>query len=143
VRGIYKWWSAIVVVAIVAQIGAAGYGAFYVAKRADDTGESVSHDQFENAWDFHAGFGYIVVLGLLILLVLALIARLGRPRIWLPLGLAVAGILQVIFAWLGDGVPGLGFLHPINAFAILAMAGANARLAWGAAPPAPASAPAA
>ena len=140
---LYRYWAWIVFAAVCLQVGFAGYGAFYVAKRADDTGESVSHDQFENAWDFHAGFGYIVVLGLLILLVLALIARLGRPRIWLPLGLAVAGILQVIFAWLGDGVPGLGFLHPINAFAILAMAGANARLAWGAAPPAPASAPAA
>ena len=142
-RSIYKWWSALVVVAILVQVGAAGYGAFYVAKHADDEGEFVTHKQFEHGWDFHAGFGYIVVLGLLILLVLALIARLGRPRIWLPLGLAVAGILQVIFAWLGDGVPGLGFLHPINAFAILAMAGANARLAWSAAPPASASAPAA
>ena len=130
-RAIYKYWAALVVVGILAQIGAAGYGAFYVASKLDEkTDPPLSHEGFEHGWDFHSGLGYIVVLGLLIMLVLGLLARLGRPWIWLPVALAVAGILQVLFAWFGSSAPGVGFLHPLNAFLILALAGANARIAW-------------
>ena len=69
--------------AVIFQIGLAGYGAFFVAGKEEDPGDFVTHKQFEDGWDFHAGFGYIVVLGGLIALVLALVARLGRPRVLL------------------------------------------------------------
>ena len=130
VRTIYRYWAALVFAAVLVQVGAAGYGAFYVAKHLDDKGETLDHKHFEHAWNFHTGFGYFVVLGILIMLVLGLIGRLGRPRIWLPVALAVAGILQVIFAWIGGSVPALGFLHPINALLIFALSGANAHAAW-------------
>ena len=61
-RSIYKFWAALLVLAIVVQIGAAGYGAFYVAGRLDDKGEVLTHKGFENGWDFHSGFGYFVFL---------------------------------------------------------------------------------
>jgi hypothetical protein len=132
---VYKFWSALVVVAIIVQVGAAGYGSFYVASKLDDKKDvPLSHKGFSHGWDFHAGFGYIVVLGLLIMLVLALIARLGRPWIWLPVTLAVLGIIQVLLAWIGSATPAVGVLHPINAFLILALAGANASRAWRTAP---------
>ena len=80
-KAVYKWWSTLLVAAVIVQIGFAGYGAFFVAGKEEDPGDFVTHKQFEDGWDLHAGFGYIVVLGGLIALVLALIARLGRPRV--------------------------------------------------------------
>jgi Family of unknown function (DUF6220) len=129
-RTIYRYWTAVVFLAVLAQVGAAGYGAFYVAKRADDEGETLSHKAFEHGWDFHAGFGYIAIFAMLILLALALLARLGRPRIWLPLALAVAGVLQVVWAEVGRSVNALGFLHPLNALAIFTLSGLIAHRAW-------------
>ena len=35
-QALYKWWSGLLLVAVVLQIGFAGYGAFYVANKVDD-----------------------------------------------------------------------------------------------------------
>jgi lipopolysaccharide export LptBFGC system permease protein LptF len=129
-RTIYRYWAVVVFVAVLTQVGAAGYGAFYVAKRVDDTGETLTHEQFENGWDFHSAFGYVVVIGILVLLVLALASRMPRPHIWAPVALAVAGILQIVWAEVGRSVNGLGFLHPINALFIFALAGLIAHRTW-------------
>jgi hypothetical protein len=129
-RTIYRYWSAVVFLGVLAQVGSAGYGAFYVAKRADDKGETLTHKAFEHGWDFHSGFGYIVIFGMLVLLAFGLVGRLGRPLIWWPLALAVAGILQVVFAGLGTSVPGLGFLHPLNALVIFTLSALIAHRSW-------------
>jgi hypothetical protein len=126
----YRYWAAVIFLGVLAQIGAAGYGAFYVAKHADDEGETLTHHQFEHGWDFHSGFGYLVVIGMLILLALGLLGRLGRPLIWWPLALAVAGILQIVWAEVGRSVPGLGFLHPLNALVIFGLSGLIAHRSW-------------
>ena len=39
-------------------------------------------------------------------------------------------VLQVLLAWLGAAVAGLGFLHPINALAIFAVTGMLTHRAW-------------
>jgi hypothetical protein len=130
VRAAYRYGTVIVFLAVLAQVGAAGYGAFYTANKLQDKGDTLSHEGFDHGWDFHSGFGYIVVLAMIVLLLLGLAAKLGKPRIYLPIALAVAGIVQVLLAWLGEHVPGLGFLHPINALLIFAMSGAAAHMAW-------------
>jgi hypothetical protein len=129
-RSIYKYWAGLVFLAVLAQVGAAGYGAFYVTKRLDDKGETLTHEGFEHGFDFHAGFGYITILGMLILLALAIVGRFGRPPIWWPLVLAVAGVAQVFLAELGRAVPGLGFFHPLNALLIFTLSGLIAHRAW-------------
>ena len=129
-RAVYRYATVVVFLAVLAQVGAAGYGAFYTANKLDDTGDTLTHDGFEHGWDFHSGFGYIVVGAMIVLLLIGLAAKLGKPRIFLPIALAVAGILQVVLAWLGESVPGLGFLHPLNALVIFAMSGAAAHMAW-------------
>src|SRR5438045_3175441 len=129
-RTIYRYWTAVVFLGVLAQVGAAGYGAFYVAKRADDKGETLTHKAFEHGWNFHSGFGYVVIIGMLILLALALLSRLGRPLIWWPLALAVAGVLQVVFAEVGRSVNVLGFLHPLNALVIFSLSGLIAHRSW-------------
>ena len=71
----------------------------------------------------HIGLGYLVVLSFLVLLILAAIARVGRPRlVWSAL-LFGLGILQVLLAWFGFEVPAIGALHPINALLIAGLAG--------------------
>lgn len=129
-NSVYKWWSTLLVAAVIFQIGLAGYGAFFVAGKEEDPGDFVTHKQFEDGWDFHAGFGYIVVLGGLIALVLALIARLGRPRVLLALGVALLFVVQVVLAWIGSEVAVVGALHPINAMVLAGLTGAIAARCW-------------
>ena len=129
-RTIYRYWAAIVFVAVLVEVGAAGYGAFYSANHLKDKGDTFTHEGFEHGWDFHTGFGYIAILGMLILLALALAARLGRRRIWWTLALAVAGVVESVFAFLGDDHPAAGFLHPLNALVIFTLSGLIAHQAW-------------
>jgi TRAP-type C4-dicarboxylate transport system permease small subunit len=126
---IYRWWSWLLVLAILVQVGFAGYGAFDVASNAEDG--TVNEDSFEDSWGLHLGFGYLVVLIGLVLLVITLIARPGRRRVWHVVALAALLVLQVILAWIGESVPGLGFLHPINALVLFGLATWNAWVAWG------------
>ena len=125
-NSVYKWWSTRLVVAVIFQIGLAGYGAFFVAGKEEDPGDFVTHKQFEDGWDFHAGFGYIVVLGGSIALVLALIARLGRRRVLLALGVALLFVVpgRSRRDRLGSAV--VEALHPIDAMVLAGLTGAIA-----------------
>jgi hypothetical protein len=129
-RAVYRYATVVVFLAVLAQVGAAGYGAFYTANKLEDNGDTLTHEGFEHGWDFHSGFGYIVVGAMIVLLLIGLAAKLGRPRIYLPVALAIAGVVQVLLARLGESVPGLGFLHPLDALVIFAMSGAAAHVAW-------------
>jgi hypothetical protein len=127
-RAVYRVWATIVFLAIVVQVGFAGYGAFYVAHKVDKG--VVNESKFEDGFGLHAGFGYLVVLGGLVLLLIALAARVGKRRILQTLGLFGLLIVQVLLAWIGFGVPAVGALHPINALAIFAFAGYLASTEW-------------
>ena len=136
---VYRFWAAIVFLAVVVQVGFAGYGAFDVAKTVDEG--TVNTDQFEDAFGLHIAFGYLVVLMGLVLLVLSLVARRGRREAGGLFGLLV---LQVLLAWFGFEVPAIGFFHPVNALFIFGLSGWIAWTAWRgrAATPAVPSAPA-
>lgn len=129
-RQAYRYATVVVFLAVLAQVGAAGYGAFYVSNKLSDKGDVLDHEGFDHGWSFHTGFGYVVVVAMIVLLLIGLAARLGKPRIYLPTALAIAGVVQILLAWLGESVPGLGFLHPINALVIFALSGAAAHMAW-------------
>ena len=115
---VYKYLAGLVFLAVIVQIGFAGYGAFAVAKDTD--GGTVNEDRFEDVFGMHAGFGYLVVLLGLILLVVSLIARHRVKHTLILFGLL---ILQVLLAWFGFEVPWIGFFHPINAMAIAGLSG--------------------
>jgi hypothetical protein len=125
---VYRWWSWLVALAVVVQVGLAGYGAFYVANKVED--ETVDEDKFEDGFGPHMGFGYLVVLLGLILLVITLIARPGRRRVWRSVILAGLLIVQPPLAWIGSGAPAAGALHPLNALAIFGLSVWNAWEAW-------------
>jgi hypothetical protein len=129
-RAIYKYLSALLVLGVLVQIGFAGYGAFFASNRLEDKGDTLGYEPFDQAWRFHTDWGYIVVYATVALFLLGLIARIGRPRIWFALALAVAGVVQLFLAYLGEDHPQAGFLHPLNAFVILALSGAIANRTW-------------
>jgi Family of unknown function (DUF6220) len=130
---IYRYLAAVVVLGVLAQIAAAGYGAFYAAERLDVEGDqhkTINDDTFQDGFDFHSGFGYLVILATIVLFLLALAARVGKPRIWWNLALPLLGIVQVILAWAGTDSPFVGSLHAVNAVVMLGLAGSLARAAW-------------
>ena len=125
-RAVYRYWSWLVLLAVVVQVGFAGYGAFSVANDIDDKG-SVDEDMFGDAFGPHAALGYLVVLSGLILLILALVARHRIKHSAILFGLL---ILQVLLAWFGFGIPAIGFFHPVNALVIFGLSGSIAFFEW-------------
>ena len=112
----------VVLVMVVLQIGFAGYGAFYAAHKLEDEGSSITDKTFQDGFGLHAGFGYLVILAGLVLMIIGLIAGIGKWRLGkhgLLFGLL---FLQLWLAWIGFEVPfPVGFLPPINAFLILGL----------------------
>jgi hypothetical protein len=78
----------------------------------------------------HAGFGYMLELLPLILLVVGLIAQLGRRPAFLAAGIFGLFILQSVFVALRDTMPEVAALHPVNGFLITFLAIVLARDAW-------------
>jgi hypothetical protein len=146
-RAIYKFWVTILVVAVALQIFFAGYGAFDTADKLSSEGSTVNEKSFEDSFGPHIGFGYLIFLGTLVLLLISFGTR-DRRRILRSLGLVGLLILQILLAWTGANVPYvMGGLHPLNAFVILGFAGSIAYREWkgghmDAAEPVPAAPPA-
>ena len=112
-RAIYRYWLTILWLAVVAQIAGAAYGAFYAAQKLGDQKGSdehklISEKTFDHGFGFHTGFGYLIFLGAVLLLLLALAARLGKRQILLSLAVPLLVVLQIVLAWISEGVHGVG-----------------------------------
>jgi hypothetical protein len=134
-RTIYRYWIALLFLAVVAQIAAAAYGGFYSADKlgaqmGSDEQKMISEKAFDHGFGFHNGFGYLIFLGAVVLLLLALGARLGRRRILLSLSVPVAVAVQIVLAWASESVHGIGILHGLNALVIFGLTGSMAGQAW-------------
>ncbi|HMC49423.1 MAG TPA: DUF6220 domain-containing protein [Solirubrobacterales bacterium] len=115
---------------MIVQIGAAGYGAFYAADKADPG--PVTHHAFDHGWSFHDGFGYIVFYAAIVSFALAIIGRFPRKRVLEITGLPLLIAAQIGLAAGGESVPAIGVLHPVVAFIILGFAGRLAfEAGWG------------
>ena len=129
-RQAFKVLTSLLFVAVVVQVGVAGYGAFNAIDKADKD-KTVTKKTIENGFDPHGIVGTLVLLLMLLLLLTALIGRLGPLYAKWTAGLFVLGLLQVLFAYLGTkSAPVGGFLHGINALAIYAAAALLAHRAW-------------
>ncbi|MBA2740487.1 MAG: hypothetical protein H0U46_00575 [Actinobacteria bacterium] len=130
-RTVYRWWSVVLFVLVVVQVGLAGYGAFYAANKLEDEGATIDEDVFFDGFGLHAGMGYLVILAGLVFLVIGVIAGYGRWRLGWHGSLAGLLILQILLAWFGFEVPAVfGFLHPVNALLIFAISGWLAWTQW-------------
>jgi hypothetical protein len=127
-RAIYRFWVSLLALAVVLQIGFAGYGAFDTADKVD--GGTVDQDSFEDSFGPHIGFGYLIFLGAIVLLLLSFGAR-GKQRILRSVAALVLVVIQILLAWFGGSAPYIfGALHPINAFIILGFLGSIAYREW-------------
>jgi type IV secretory pathway VirB6-like protein len=133
-RQTFNVLTSLLFVAVVVQVGVAGYGAFNAIDKADKDGP-ITKKQIENGFDPHGLFGTIVLALILLVVITAAIGRFGPFYIRISVGLVVLGILQVLFAWLATKSASVGFLHGINALAIYAAAALLAHRAWTDRPP--------
>ncbi len=130
-RVLYRWWVALIFLLVVVQVGFAGYGAFNAANKLEDEGSTISEETFADGWELHLALGYLIILAGLVLLVIGLAAGIGKWRLGWHGVLAGLVILQLFLAWFGYGVPAVfGFLHPVNALVIVAVAGMLAVTEW-------------
>jgi Family of unknown function (DUF6220) len=127
-RAVYRYWISILALTVVTQIAFAGYGAFYTVEKVHDA--SINEDIFDDGWGLHIGFGYLVFLGAVLAVILALLARPGKRVVLMTVGLLALVIVQIVLAWIGGSVPAVGALHPINAFIILGLTGTLAGSQW-------------
>jgi len=70
----------------------------------------------------HAMFGYSMIIGAIILLVLTFAARLSRRTKLLAAGVLFLTALQPVLALIRSPIPVLAALHPVNALIIFALA---------------------
>ena len=131
----YRYWVTLIWLAVVAQIAGAAYGAFYAADKLGDQSGSdeqkmISEKAFDHGFGFHTGFGYLIFLGSVLLLLIALAARLGRRRILFAAAVLVAVALQIVLAWISESVHGVGILHGLNALVVFGLTGYLTGEAW-------------
>lgn len=127
-RTVYWIWSMVVLVMVVLQIAFAGYGAFYATDKLSEDGSTITDETFADGFELHTGFGYLVFLAGAVLLILGLIAGVGRWRLGKHGVLFLLLFVQIQLAWIGGDSPAVGGLHPLNAFVILGLTGA---IVWG------------
>jgi hypothetical protein len=139
-KSVLRWWTIVLPALVVVQITLVGVGAFHATHTIDDKfGNTVPpdcasscgkalNDSIGNWFGPHVAFGYILFL----IAVLYGIVSLFGDRRQKKIGGITAGlfVVQVLLAWLGDGIPALGWLHPLNALLILGFTGRNAYVAW-------------
>lgn len=78
----------------------------------------------------HRDFGYVFGWLTLLILVLALVGRMPRRITGLSLVILVLFSLQSVFVVLRPTIPAVAALHPLNGFAILAVAWITTRSSW-------------
>jgi Family of unknown function (DUF6220) len=127
-RTVYRYLALLLAIAVLVQIGSSGYGAFNAADKSDPG--PLSEHQFSKGFDFHDGFGYVIFLGAIVLLLLAMGARLGRRRVGMSVVLVLLLVVQILLAWAGETHAWVGIFHPLNAFLILGLAGRITFEAW-------------
>jgi hypothetical protein len=133
-QAIYRWWATWVFVAIIVQIGLAGYGAFYVAGKTDDNGVVNANTSFDHAFGPHIFWGYFAVgVSILVLTVIGLVGGIGKWRLGRQGILFLLFFLQVVLAGAGDATPYAGFFHPVNALVIFTLSGSIVYTTWKAA----------
>ena len=131
-KAAFRIWASLVLLAVIVQVGLAGYGAFHAVDVSDDKG-AISKKGVEHGFNPHAALGYVILLAALVLLLLAFLARRqspggARPK-WAGILLALL-VVQVLLAWLGGAVAGLGVLHAMNALAVAGVAGSLTGREW-------------
>jgi hypothetical protein len=113
IHGVVAW---AVVAAIVVQVWLAG--------------SAIPQLGGDGSFKTHVDFGYLIGLFILILLIVAVVARAGRRRIGLAAGLLVLYVVQSSLPYMDEGLPAAAAFHPVNALVMFGLAIWYARAVW-------------
>ena len=119
---VYVYLSALFVVGVLAQVFLAGVGVF---------GMNTPKGADSSSFDAHRGFGFVLMVISLLLLVLALVARQSMRTTISTLVLALLTVIaQSVLASLGDNNKWVGGLHALDGMLILLLSLWIAVLGW-------------
>src|SRR6476660_5370017 len=99
-RQAFKVLTSLLFVAVVVQVGVAGYGAFNAIDKADKD-KTVTKKTIENGFDPHGVIGMVVVAVLVLLVLSALAGKVGATYVKASVVLLALGLLQWLFGYLG------------------------------------------
>ncbi len=118
-RSIWATLIVLFIVAIPVQFYLAGHGAMEGAHAAD---KSIA--VMKNAWDPHTALGTLMLLVSLLILLVALAARLPRPVLGHTAGLFVSMVVQFVLPLLNDSASTrwIAALHALNALLVTGLA---------------------
>jgi Mn2+/Fe2+ NRAMP family transporter len=120
-RNIHRYVLSIFTLGVIVQFFLAGLGVFRVNHGASDA-------RFDHVFAPHKALGNALFVVALLVLVAALVARLGRGQALLGLVLALLVFVQSILA--NDGPSWVRAFHPVVAVLILALAGSFTGRLW-------------
>jgi hypothetical protein len=121
VRTVHRVLLSVFTLGVIVQFFLAGLGVFRVDHGASDA-------RFDHVFSPHRTLGNVLFLIALLVLLAALLARLGRTRVLLSLVLPLLVYLQFVFA--NNGPSWFRALHPVNAVLVLALAGSFTGRLW-------------
>jgi len=121
VRSVHRVLLSVFTLGVVVQFFLAGLGVFRVQ-------HGVSDARFDHVFSPHRALGNVLLIVALLVLVAALVARLGRGQALLALVLALLVFLQSVLA--NNGPSWVRALHPVVAVLILALAGSFTGRLW-------------
>jgi Family of unknown function (DUF6220) len=121
VASVHRVLLSVFTLGVIVQFFLAGLGAFRV-----QDGASSSH--FDHVWGPHRTRGNVLFIVGLLVLVAAIVARLGRTRVLLSLVLPLLVFVQSVLA--NNGPSWVRAFHPVVAVIILALAGQFTGRLW-------------
>src|SRR4051812_34262803 len=104
-RAAFRILASLTSLAVIVQVGFAGYGAFNAIDKADN-GQSVTKKTIEDGFDPHGFLGTVVLVLMLILVLVALAAHVHQRIATI---LLVLGIVQALLAWGATSAAWVGF----------------------------------
>lgn len=127
-RSAFRLLTSVLWLAVVVQVGLAGYGAFRAIHKADTT--PISKKAIEDGFNAHAALGTLILVVMLALLIVAAAGRLGAIWVRFSAAILALGVLLMILGIASTSVSWLGFLHTVTALALFALSGLLAHRAW-------------
>ena len=132
-RAVYRYLAALFLAGVVAEFFLAGLGVFRTMLGATAVGTTLTRAAFDHSFQPHLLLGDLLFGAGLLLLVVALLARLGRREVLTALGLLILLAVQATFAFTGPAA--VRALHPLLALLVLGTAAAINVRAFRAGPP--------
>ncbi len=125
-RSTYRVLALTVAVGVVLQAAFIAFGFFDVLSTVDDG--QIYDGEYNAGQVLHAMGGYLTLLVSLILLIVSFFAKIAGGVKWAAIVFGVA-LLQVLLAFGAFGLPVIGLLHGLNAFALAGVASLAAKQA--------------